>query len=548
MRDDSATEPMEETTPPATDAAGERDPVDSLKECIDGLLSEGHDDEALGNVLKRSTDPAHLTAAGDRFFEEGDARTAASLYERALQLNPSDLRVYRVLGNALRVTGNIPGAVRAFREALAIKPDPRIHSRLLLTLQSSSEEPKAIFEAHRRWGELYGSPPAPMNRRPTRPRPTPLRVGYLSPDFRSHPVAYFIAPVLAHHDRARVTVIAYSTKPGADGVTRRLQKMVDGWRDCVGMSARELANLIVDDRIDILVDLAGHTSGNRLDVMSIRPAPVQVTYLGYADTTGVGAIDFRLTDPFADPEGTTDHLHVEKLFRLSPGCLTFEPPSDAPEVSPLPAVQNQSVTFGSFNKYAKVSDTTVDLWVRVLNAVPGSRLLLKTGGLQRAQDKARAFERFADAGLRDTQRIEILDLVPSRSEHLRLYGRVDIGLDTHPYSGTTTTCQALWMGVPVVTLPGARHVSRMTGSILRQVGLDRLIASDKDSFVGIAARLAADLDELRQLRSALRQAMLSSPLLQHRLFTRKLEDAYEQMWDSLTLSGPGREQNGGISG
>lgn len=524
---------MEEMTS-SSGAMDERDRLDALIERIERSLSEDHEDEALHDVLEHSTDPSLLGAAGDRYFEQGDARTAAILYERALQLNPDDLRIYRVFGNALRVTGNTSGAVSAFRRALALRPDPRIHSRLLLTLQSSSEEtPEAIFEAHRRWGELYGSPSDSMNRRPTRPRPTPLRVGYISPDFRSHPVAYFIAPVLAHHDRSRVTVIAYSTKAGADGVTRRLQKMVDGWRDCVGMSARELANLIVDDRIDVLVDLAGHTSGNRLDVMAIRPAPVQVTYLGYADTTGVGAVDFRLTDPFADPEGATEHLHVEQLLRLSPGCLAFEPPSDAPEVGPLPAAQNGSVTFGSFNKYAKVSDTTVDLWVQVLNAVPGSRLLLKTGGLHRARDKAQALERFVDAGLQDPRRLEILDLVPSRSEHLRLYERVDIGLDTHPYSGTTTTCQALWMGVPIVTLPGTRHVSRMTGSILRQVGLDRLIAANGGDFVSIAADLAANLEELRRLRSSLRPLMLSSPLLQHEAFTRKLEDAYERMWDSL---------------
>jgi len=469
-------------------------------------------------------------------FEQGQLRLACSFFRDTVACVPNHTKAYRTLGNALRLLGELDEAVEAYRAAIGIQPNRGVHSRLLLALNfSPSASPEAIAEEHRHWGALYF--PAPIEREfsPDKLRDDKerLTIGYASPDFRSHPVAYFIQPILATHDRTRFRIISYATARGEDGVTRRIKGMVDQWREVAGSSAEQLAQTILEDDVDILVDLAGHTSGNRLDVFSHRAAPVQATYLGYPNTTGLRSIDYRITDGFTDPVGVAERWHSERLFRLDPGFLTFEPPHGCPDVEPTPAEANGYVTFGSFNKFSKVSQPTIEAWVAIVNAVPRARLLLKTGSLQEQEEKTRAIQLFVDAGLDDPRRIEIIDLVPSRTEHLRLYGRLDVALDPFPYNGTTTTCQALYMGVPVVALLGGHHAARVGGSVLNQVGLQRLIARDVGEYVQIAVDLASDVGQLASLRRSMRPLMQASPLRDHRGFTEKLEASYRKMWRDL---------------
>jgi protein O-GlcNAc transferase len=307
---------------------------------------------------------------------------------------------------------------------------------------------------------------------------------------------------------------------------------VSGGR-CLGKELPRLPRLVSEDDVDILVDLAGHTSGNRLDVMSLKPAPVQATYLGYPNSTGLSAVDYRITDAVSDPVGVAESWYSEELVRIQPVFLTFEPPLRCPNVAPTPALANGYITFGSFNKYSKLSPRTIDAWVAILMKTDGSRLLLKTGGLEEYEERGRAIERFIAAGLDDAQRIDIMGHVPSRTEHLGMYGQIDIALDPFPYNGTTTSCQALYMGVPMISLAGDRHVARVGASLLSQMGLERLIALNIDGYVQIATELAKDVDALAELRRSIRPAMLASPLLNHKEFVGKLEAAYRDMWARL---------------
>jgi predicted O-linked N-acetylglucosamine transferase (SPINDLY family) len=288
--------------------------------------------------------------------------------------------------------------------------------------------------------------------------------------------------------------------------------------------------MIRQDGIDILVDLAGHTADNRLLVFARKPAPVQVTYLGYGDTTGLSAIDYRLTDAYADPPGLTERFHTEQLIRLSPAFLCYRPDDPCPEVAPLPASACPHITFGCFSNLAKVTPKVIAAWAAILRWVPGSRLLVKAKALADPPTAQSLRQSLARHGI-DPDRVETLLPTASSFDHLRAYGRVDIALDTFPYNGVTTTCDALWMGVPVITLAGATHVWRVGMSLLANVGLWELIAATPDAYVSTAFRLAGDLDRLRHLRGTLRQRMLHSPLTDGGAFTRGLEAAFRRMWE-----------------
>ena len=290
-----------------------------------------------------------------------------------------------------------------------------------------------------------------------------------------------------------------------------------------------LADIIRGDGKDILVDLAGHTSGNRLLVFARRPAPVQVTFLGYCDTTGMNAMDYRLTDSHADPPGTTEHLHAERVVRLPETAWCFLPCDPSPPVEPPPVLGLGSATFGCFNVRRKITDEALTVWSRLLGEVPGSRLLLKSLGFCDTSVRHRVRATLASTGIA-AERIELIGWVPTLAEHLALYRRVDIALDTFPYNGTTTTCEALWMGVPVVTLAGQAHASRVGVSLLTNAGLPELIAADADNYIRIASRLAADVSRLAALRAGLRGRMAASPLVDAPRFARNVEHAYREMW------------------
>jgi protein O-GlcNAc transferase len=287
--------------------------------------------------------------------------------------------------------------------------------------------------------------------------------------------------------------------------------------------------MIRADGVDILVDLAGHTADNRLLALAYKAAPVQMTYLGYPDTTGMSTVDYRITDALADPPGTTEAFHTEQLLRLDGGFLCYLPPDVAPEVGALPALEQGHVTFGCFSNIFKVTPQILPLWARILGEVPGSRLLLKDKAFASASTRGRVIAALQQAGI-EPGRVELLPFEHVHQNHLALYRRVDVALDTFPYCGTTTTCDALWMGVPVVSMTGRNHASRVGLSLLNAAGMPELAGSDEREYVEIAKAVAGDFDKLEMIRDSLRQRMRQSRLLDAPAFTRGLEAAYRSAW------------------
>ena len=461
--------------------------------------------------------------------EQGQLSEARTAVEQALALKPNDPRANNNLATILLEEGLIAEAEAAFERVLALKPDHAAAAdNLLLTRHyRDARSPQAVAAEHRFWGDRRQAKTAshPNTRAPERR----LRVGYVSPDFRSHSVAYFLEPLLAGHDRGQVEVFAYAQVAKGDAMTERLRSLSDHWRSTVGVTDEALAAMIRADGIDILVDLAGHTAGNRLLTFAKKPAPVQVTWLGYPDTTGLEAMDYRLVDAITDPPGEADGLASEKLVRLEDGFLCYSAPADAPDVVPPPSPVSGVVTFGSFNNPAKLSDEAVATWAALLARLPTSRLMLKGKPFADAGARARLEARFAAHGIA-ADRLSLRAVIPETSHHLGAYGLVDIGLDPFPYNGATTTCEALWMGVPVVTLVGDRHAARVGASLLTHVGLEELIASDAAEYVEIAAALAQDPARLAALRQSLRPRLQASPLTDAPAFTRKVQAAFRTMW------------------
>ena len=371
-----------------------------------------------------------------------------------------------------------------------------------------------VFAEHRRWHAQHaaplaaGTPPPPLTFAPGARR---LRLGYVSPDFNHHAVACFIEPVLAAHDRTRVEVFCYAAVRAPDRITARLRRLAEHWRDIAPLDDAAAAALIRADRPDLLVDLAGHTAHHRLGVFARRPAPVQATWLGYPNTTGLDAIGYRLTDAVADPPGQTEAFHSEKLVRLPATFSCYGPDADAPPVNDLPAARAGAVTFGSLNNFAKITPAVIALWSRLLRELPGSRLVLKSRGLGDAAVAARIRDAFAVHGI-EPARLTLDGAELSVAAHLSLYHGIDIGLDPFPYNGTTTTCEALWMGVPVVTVTGANHVARVGASLLTHCGLTELVASDEAGYIAAAVALAGDPDRMTTLRRTMRDRLNAAPL------------------------------------
>jgi predicted O-linked N-acetylglucosamine transferase (SPINDLY family) len=328
------------------------------------------------------------------------------------------------------------------------------------------------------------------------------------------------------HDHEQFEIFCYSDVLRPDATTARIQASCDVWREVRPLADHELAQQVRNDRIDILVDLTGHIAGNRLLTFARKPAPVQVTYIGYHNTTGLSAMDYRLTDDWSDPPGLTDHLHTERLERLPRAFFCYRPHDEAPEVTPLPAVESGVVTFGSFNSFMKVTPQVISAWLEILDRVTDSRLLVLAyrGGYVEQHLHALAGER----GI-DPRRIELYDACPT-PDYLRLQQRVDIALDPFPLNGHTTTCDSLWMGVPVVMLAGDTHPTRLGGSVLVNMELDDLIARDTSQYVDVAVGLAGDRPRLEKLRRELRPRMAASAVLDFSGFTRNLEAAYHRMW------------------
>lgn len=454
---------------------------------------------------------------------------AISACRQAIKLDPALPEAHYNLGNALKHKGRQEEAADAYHQAVGLRPDfAEAHENLAYILHyHTGVTPQAVFEEHARWNERHAKPLENLiqhhgNLRDPERR---LRIGYVSPDFCQHPVSRFFMPLIARHDREKFEVFCYSDVAKPDAVTDQIRALADHWRVLTGLTDAQVADLIRNDEIDILVDLAGHTAGNRLLVFARKPAPVQATYLGYPGSTGLTAIDYRLTDVLADPPNLTESLHSEQIYRLAE-CAWCYDPGDTPDPSPRP---DRPVTFGCFNNFAKVTEPMLEIWARVLKEVPSSRLLIKGMALMEASSRQRVYCHFESLGIA-RNRLELLGLTSSHYDHLALYDRMDIALDPFPYHGTTTTCEALWMGVPVVTLAGQCHASRVGVSLLTNVGLAKFVAHDTGQYVEIAAGLGQNTPSLAGDRFALRDRMRQSPLMNAVRFTRNMEAAYRTIW------------------
>ena len=476
--------------------------------------------------------PEAYNILGSALLDAGQLGEAKTQLHEALRLRPAYSAAHDNLGRALRAQGRADEALGEFRAALAGRPQPGTHSNLVYALNFvPGLLPETIFAEHKRWAAIHTAPLGKGSRafENTFEPDRPLRIGYVSPDFIHHAVSYFIEPVLAAHDRTRIEVFCYSNVLVPDATTARLRSLSDQWRDIAQLTDEQVAELIRNDKIDILVDLAGHTARNRLLVFARRPAPVQLTWLGYPNTTGLEAIGYRLTDAISDPPDKTDAFYSERLVRLPEVFSCYRPPDQAPLVNELPALGKGNTTFCSFNHFAKINPVVLDLWARLLVRLPGSRLLLKARSLADAETAAGVREAFARHGVA-ADRLDLRSEELSVATHLGLYHGVDIALDPFPYNGTTTTCEALWMGVPVVTLAGETHVSRVSASLLTHLDRPEWIASSENEYIEKCAALSADLPRLAELRASQRDRMRCSPLCDKVRFVAHLEDAYLEMW------------------
>lgn len=484
----------------------------------------------------------NLGSALKRLGRHGEA---AASFRRALDLAPGYDDALNNLGEVLKERGEAAEAMTFYQRARAAAPaKASFHSNHLLAMNSvAGLDRDSVFAEHRLWGERHAAPlapPDPLHDNDPDPERV-LRVGYVSADLRRHSVAYFIEPVLRSHDRSACLIHCYSGVVREDEVTGRLRRHADRWRRTHQLGDGETADLVRRDGIDILVDLAGHTMNNRLLVFARKPAPVQVTWLGYPNTSGLDAMDYRLTDTWADPRNDGDQYHTERLVRLAGGFLCYRPPGDAPQ--PQPPAAAAPVTFGSCNNLAKVTPRVIAVWAAILKRVADSRLLLKSKPLADEDSRRRVQDLFAGHGIA-AERLEMMGWVASAS-HLAVYDRIDIALDPFPYGGTTTTCEAMWMGVPVVTLAGDRHSGRVGLSLLGKLDLDDLAASSPEDYVERAVALAGDRTRLGALRGDLRARMERSGLTDAKTFTEKLEAAYRRMWRHWCASHDGPPPKGG---
>jgi predicted O-linked N-acetylglucosamine transferase (SPINDLY family) len=461
----------------------------------------------------------------------GRFNEAEASYKKALALKPDHAEAHNNLGNTLKEQGRLNEAEASYEKAIELKVDySGAYSNKNLCLNYSSLcSPLFIYKEHLKFEKQFGGlkvePPLSMHVKKNFGER--LRIGYVSADFRKHSVAYFFEPLLQHHSGHVVETFCYYNNTVVDVMTKRLMATCDHWRPIFGIADSEVANLIRSDKIDILVDLSGHMGKNSLLVFAQKPAPIQVTWLGYPNTTGLSTIDYRFTDIIADPIGEADELHSETLLRLPNGFQCFQGNEKVLVGLELPQKCQGYITFGSFNNLSKITPQVIKAWSKILHLVPTSHLLLKC--LQLKHNKDYYLELFKKEGLAE-DRIKLYGQLPSMDDHLELYNAIDIGLDPFPFNGATTTCEALWMGVPVITLLGDRHVGRVGASILTNVGLTDFIAQDINNYIKLAVEMAANTNYLKEIRKTLRERMQGAPLCDARSFASDVETAYQDMW------------------
>jgi predicted O-linked N-acetylglucosamine transferase (SPINDLY family) len=504
------------------------------------LLERGRAEESV-EILKRATEinPDFAGAfhnLGNSLRELGRAEEALVALRRAMELHPHYPGAYNTAGIALLNIGRVREAMESYRKALSLSPgDVMTHSNLLFAMHFSADcDAEAIHKEARAWDAQHGKP-LRLLRKPHTNRRDPdrrLRVGYVSPDLGKHVVGYNLLPLLAQHDPEQVESYCYSSLTRPDEITAQLQAESTIWREVAFLSDEQLADQIRADSIDILVDLSLYTGGNRLRTFAIVPAPVQITYLGYCSTSGVDGMHYRFSDPHLDPPDTDLQWCSEETIRLPETYWCYSPGGIAPAASPLPADEKGFVTFGCMNQFPKDSEPALNLWWEILKRVQNSRLIIHAPAGDYLNDVQ---QKIAQSGV-DPARVEFVGR-QSWDAYMRTCHRIDIGLDPFPYNGGITTCDMMWMGVPIVTLSGGTAVGRGGRSILCNVGLPEMVAYDRGQYVKIAAELAEDLSRMRDLRKTLRERMKSSPLMNAPRFAKHVEKAYREAWKRWCANG-----------
>jgi len=515
---------------------------------------------------------AHLALA-QITLKTGDLKIAEKHARRAVEISPNRAEAWEVLGVGLRTTADRSESKAAYLRAFEIDPkranvavqvrtfeleDGRVHEATDALRQIALDNPKhfpaqqkfayalihderskagEIKDAHAAWGRLMEAGLGQIDARtrdagrdmsPDRP----LTIGYLSPDLRRHSVTSFLLPLLEHHDKDAVRVIAYATNKNTDDVSERIKTLCAGWRSVAETPDGDIAKMIIDDKVDVLVDLCGHFALQRLGVFARKPAPVQVTYLGYPATTGLTRIDARLVDATTDPESLGDAA-TERLVRLEGCFLCFGGPHDDADPEPSPNYErNGAFRFGSFNNVKKVGPAVLDAWAQVLMRCPDASLKLKGRGYDDDDASTRITTEFESRGV-DPSRVTFAPRTESVAEHLREYADVDVALDTFPYNGTTTTCEASWMGVPTLTIAGAHHAARVSASLNAAMGLKGFTTESAEAYIERAASIANDPSELNELRPTLRERMTSSRLMNGAAHARAVESAYRSLWQAF---------------
>jgi protein O-GlcNAc transferase len=459
---------------------------------------------------------------------QGRLSEAIETLRQAVTLHPESAAAHINLGFVLRNSRKLKEATASIQQAVTLQPRmSSAHSSLLLVLQYTSELTMERWQnALKAFSNSLVDSRKFIHKRTLENRR--LRIGYVGPDFRTHSCSWFFGSLLANHNRSTFEIFCYSNALNPDSVTDQLQAKAEHWHNIVGLSVASIVQLIYDHKIDILVDMAGHTPGNSLEVFAYKPAPVQVSWLGFPGSTGLAEMDYRLSDAWLTPEGTPEYFS-EKIWNLQRPVHCYTPISNAPPAAPLPANRNGYLTFGSFNNLTKLTDETIALWASVLRAISSSRLVLKDLSTRDAGVQKGILDVFATHGILP-ERITFLEQQAWIVDHLASYGEVDIALDTYPYNGATTTMEALWMGVPVISLVGNRTSSRYGLSFLSGAGLQELAVDSPEAYVKAALKLSNNLQDLSTLRMQLRQRIGQSPLCNGLDFARSVENAFSQMW------------------
>jgi protein O-GlcNAc transferase len=466
------------------------------------------------------------------FQRQGRFTDGVNCFTRLVDAHPESASLRMQLGRSYKVQGGIEESLFHLRKAVELgQGDPRIDGELLFALQyDPTISAVKLASMHKTWGENYspisaGAAPAKLiSDNTVETRQQPIRIGFVSPDLGNHPVGIFLAPLFERIDRARFTVVCFSDRSDVDHYCQRLRDSASIWHDTKPLSDEQLGELIRAEAIDVLVDLAGHTDNNRLTLFAQRIASVQISWAGYVGTTGLNSIDWLLCDGFHVPRDL-EKLLTEKPLRMPNGYIGFAPPDYAPAVGPLPALEKQHVTFGCFNNITKLNSAVVEVWAKILHGVEESKILFKYKGFDDLGAQSRIVGWFADCGI-ESKRLEFQGQT-THVHHLAELNRVDIALDPFPYSGGLTTCEMIWMGVPVVTVPSERFASRHSFSHLSNAGLTDTIADSLDEYVRIAISLATDLDELAKTRATMRDRIANSALCNLHQFSLDFMTAIE---------------------